>query len=232
MNLVLRKINNFCKTCSSSRMKDKESSFIAFDYEVYHQNDTILIENLAHDDEIIETYTVQPDGSLLPASDESQAVKMKKLTRKRKRNPETWKRNVAKVQRQAGKSYINTKGEIQPARKVKSEGCSNPASCPFKCMNKINLSGRQAIHDSYWELNDSEKRHFYVANVKKVRCQRKRTKAEYSRKSYILHYNFNFMDEDVRVCQQFLINTLNVSHGRVYYYFSQNKNRPKISQYF
>lgn len=156
-------------------------------------------------------------------------VEPKKLTRKRKRNCGNWKRNVSKVKRQSGKAYKNCKGELQPARIVKVEGCSNPAKCPFNCTTKISQVGRQAIFDSFWALPDSEKRHFYVANVKKVPCKRKRTKAVHSRKPYNFNYYFNFMQEDVSVCQQFFNNTLNVSEGRVYYYFSKNKDKPTIT---
>jgi len=94
-------------------------------------------------------------------------------------------------------------GQKKPARCVKEIGCSNEDTCPFKCMSKIGVVGRKEIHDSYWALNDSEKRHYYAANVKQVSCQRKRTKAELSRKSYSLIYNFNYMKADIRVCQQF-----------------------------
>lgn len=37
------------------------------------------------------------------------------------------------------------------------------------------------------------------------------------------------MNEDIQVCQPFFVNTLNVNKGRVYYYFSQNKNKPTIT---
>lgn len=156
-------------------------------------------------------------------------VQSKKLTRKSKRNPKNWKRNISKENRQSGKAYLNCKGEMQPSRYVKTIGCSNAERCQFKCMTKINNEGRQAIFDSYWLLNDSEKRHFYVANVKRVKCKRKRTRAPRSQKSYNLHYYFNYMQEDIQVCQQFFVNTLNVNKGRIYYYFNQNKNKPTIT---
>lgn len=153
----------------------------------------------------------------------------KKLTRKRLRNSKNWKRNISKVNRQSGKSYKNAKGEIQPSRNVKTKGCSNQSKCPFQCMGKINREGRQAIFESFWLLDDSEKRHFYVSNVKKSKCKRKRTNAERSRKPYVFNYYFNYMNEDVRVCQQFFVNTLNVNKGRVYYYFKNNSHKPTIT---
>lgn len=195
-------------------------------HELMQNIEIIPIDYVLSGDEIIETFMVKNDGSLLPVVEEPRP---KKLTRKRLRNSKNWKRNISKVNRQSGKSYKNANGEIQPARDVKSKGCSNPSKCPFQCMAKINRDGRQAIFDSFWLLNDPEKRHFYVSNVKRAKCNRKRTNAEHSRKPYVLNYYFNYMNEDVRVCQQFFVNTLNVNKGRVYYYFKNNSNKPTIT---
>lgn len=148
----------------------------------------------------------------------------KKLTRKRKRDPTKWKSNIAKVNRQSGKPYITKKGDKRPGKFV-----NNELICPFQCMAKIDESGRQTIYDSYWGLNDSEKRHFYASNIKRAPCVRKRTKAETSQKSYSLNYYFNYMKTDIRVCQQFFINTLNVNKGRVYYFFSKSEGRPTVT---
>lgn len=41
-------------------------------------------------------------------------------TRKRKRNPEQWKKNVIKKGRNAGKEYTNWKGKVQSTRKLTS----------------------------------------------------------------------------------------------------------------
>lgn len=37
------------------------------------------------------------------------------------------------------------------------------------------------------------------------------------------------MKEDIRVCQQFFINTLNVNKGSVYYFFSEGENQPTVT---
>ncbi|KAG4065134.1 hypothetical protein HA402_007531 [Bradysia odoriphaga] len=192
------------------------------------QIEIISIENIASDEEIVETYIVQEDGSFLEICDATKP-EPKKLTRKRKRNCDKWKRNVAKMNRQSGQLYKNCRGAIQPGRHVKTKGCSNPSLCPYKCSTKITSAGRQSIFDSFWALSDDNKRHFYVANVKRRRCIRQRTEAVSSQKSFNFYYYFNYMDEDVQVCQQFFNNTLNISPGRVYYYFGQNKNKVTIT---
>lgn len=124
--------------------------------QVQSQVDIFHIENITPDDEIIETFVVQEDGSLLQIANAVEE-EPKKLTRKRKRNFGKWKWNVSKTNRQSGKVYKNCKGDIQPARRVKIKGCRNPERCPFKCMTKISQCARQTIFESFWALNDSEK---------------------------------------------------------------------------
>lgn len=209
--------------CDDSSRDDSTATSVPL---IAPQANIIAIEDIGSDDEIMETYVVQEDGSLLEIVNEERP---KKLSRKRKRNCEKWKRNVSKTNRQAGKVYKNCKGDIQLARRIKIKGCRNPARCPFKCMTNISQSARQTIFESFWALNDPEKRHFYVSNIKRSKCTRKRTKASSSRKSHNFHYYFNYMDNDIQVCQQFFFNTLDVSSGRVYYYFGQNKSKPTIT---
>lgn len=54
---------------------------------------------------------------------------------RKKRNPETWKRNVVKKARLSGQSFVNTKGEIIPVRKTGLD-----CECRMKCFQvpKIN----------------------------------------------------------------------------------------------
>lgn len=200
-------------------------------------SESIQIENLPIDfifseSEVTKTFFVQNDGTLVQVEDlvEPNTLSTEKvLTRKRRRDPKKWKCNVAKGNRQSGKSYTNRKGKIQRERTVKEVGCANPDKCTFRCMEKLDTDARKVIYDSYWRLNDAEKRHFYATNIKRASCERKRTKADVSRKSYTLNYYFNYMQTDIRVCQQFFINTLDVNKGRVYYFFSQAENRSTVT---
>lgn len=148
----------------------------------------------------------------------------KVLTRKRSRNPEKWKANIAKKNRQSGKPYITKNGVKRPGKFVRNAGCANELTCVHQCMTKIDKERRQYLHDSFWALDDKEKRHFYVSNVKRSPCARKRTKAETSQKSKSFRYFFNYMDVDIEVCQQFFVKTLNINKGRVYYFFKKKQN--------
>ena len=59
----------------------------------------------------------------------------KVLTRKRQRDPSTWKSNVRKSLRQSGKQYTDSRGKLQPSRSVKTKkDCSK---CKFKCRSSV-----------------------------------------------------------------------------------------------
>lgn len=195
------------------------------------QIESIPIEFIFSETEFTKTFIVQEDGSLAELENiTKESVSTDKvLTRKRRRNPANWKCNIAKVNRQTGKSYKNRKGETRRARSVRTAGCANPDECPFKCMDRIDMAGRIEIHKSYWNIPDEEKRHFYAANVKKVSSQRKRTKSNISQKPFTFNYYFNYLGEDIRVCQQFFVNTLDVNKGRVYYFFNQSNKRTTVT---
>ncbi|KAG8269422.1 hypothetical protein J6590_107762 [Homalodisca vitripennis] len=52
-------------------------------------------------------------------SEELTPMKRRKFTRKRKRNPENWKKNIRKIKRQRGEEYISTTDFLAP----KSDRC-------------------------------------------------------------------------------------------------------------
>ncbi|XP_028418647.1 uncharacterized protein LOC114544116 [Dendronephthya gigantea] len=81
------------------------------------------------------------------------------LTRKRQRNPASWKRNIRKNKRQSGEKYINSRGNEQAARSVKTKkDCSK---CKFKCSSNVTVEDRSAIFNEFWKMSDNEKLHFY-----------------------------------------------------------------------
>ncbi|CAG4961814.1 unnamed protein product [Parnassius apollo] len=69
-----------------------------------------------------------------------------RISRKRQRNPASWKQNISKALRNTGKSYISlskSRKEV-PARCIK-----NPcAPCRLKCPNQINEAQRSEIFES------------------------------------------------------------------------------------
>ncbi|KAK3803062.1 hypothetical protein RRG08_027984 [Elysia crispata] len=82
-----------------------------------------------------------PPSSSYQSDQANDQENSRKLTRKRKRDPSQWKRNVAKIKRQAGENYTSTRtGKSVPGRVIKDlKDCNK---CKFKCCEK-NLCRRE-----------------------------------------------------------------------------------------
>lgn len=65
------------------------------------------------------------------------------------------------------------------------------------------------------------KSHFYSKHIKRYTALRKRTKNETSKKAYSYEYMFYVSGVRIKVCQEFFLNTLNISKNRVYYFFKK-----------
>lgn len=79
--------------------------------------------------------------------------------RLKKAEPTNWKKIVKKRLREQGKEYTNEKGKLFPAKDVKKPGCGK--TCPYKCTIYISEFHRKQIHNSFWIMDDNEKRSFY-----------------------------------------------------------------------
>ena len=67
------------------------------------------------------------------------------LTRKRKRDPANWKKNIRKKKRQSGQKYINSQGNEQAARSVKTKkDCSK---CKYRRSIYYLISAKNAIQN-------------------------------------------------------------------------------------
>ena len=130
--------------------------------------------------------------------------KKKSLTRKRKREPSAWKRNIKKAKRASGQSYIGSNGKIVPARTLQPVDCSK---CRFKCSNKVTDENRKQILDTFWSLADYDKqRHFLCSHVTTRTPKRTTTKSRSCSNTFC----FTVDDVQTRVCQKFFLATLNI----------------------
>ncbi|KAF2886917.1 hypothetical protein ILUMI_19256 [Ignelater luminosus] len=145
--------------------------------------------------------------------------------RKRKRDPRKRKQNQRKLKRQSGQEYVDSKGKQHPSKSVKNSTCHSKA-CAFKCSTKITEEERKRIHDDFWKkLDDEKKSHFYSKHIKQLLAKRKRTESEFSRKSFSYEYFFEIHNVRTRVCQEYFLNTLNISKQRVYYFFKKVQHK-------
>lgn len=157
-----------------------------------------------------------------PIEDITKASKQKDTTtRKRIRNPETWQRNIRKKQRQSGQEYIDTKGKIHLAKRVKT-GCE--PTCPHMCFHNFNENDREKINAEFYSLSDARKKQFYDAYTSRENSKRKRTNKVESRRKYSFKYFFLRISDKLQVCKHFFCSTLNISQRRIYHFY---KNRTK-----
>lgn len=137
--------------------------------------------------------------------------KKKLSSRKKQRNPSTWKRNVRKSKRVAGQEYINTKGITVPEKKVKSCNC---LKCRYKCNHKFSEDERQRIFNSYYSLASHERQRDFICQMvtcvtpkRRTKSKRKTSKQFYlvaERKSVqtVFHGNVRYWFANCRICNK------------------------------
>lgn len=130
--------------------------------------------------------------------------------RKRKRNPENWKRNIAKARRNEGVSYMNTTGKETAAREMKN-GCG--MNCKYKCHEKVTYKKREEIFHAYWALGDIQEQRAYIRRMVRTqptqRCRSERSESSTKNKSRI--WSFTLGAQTFRVCKTFFLQTLDIS---------------------
>lgn len=135
-------------------------------------------------------------------------------SRKKRRQPETWKKNITKKLREQGKKYCSQTGKIVEARQIKAV-CN--AECTYGCSQKFSETDRTEIFKKFWALTDKEKQTFYCKFVKKEAPKRRRVKS-YKKKN-TFSYSLACNEEIHKVCKLFFLNTLSISAKRIYYCF-------------
>lgn len=111
-----------------------------------------------------------------------------KNTRKRRRNPSKWKRNIRKEKCQHGEEYINNKGIVKGKKAVVKGSTCLTQKCYFNCPKKIPPEEQNTINKHFWTLDDNGKAHYYSKHVQRELAKRKRTKNENSKKQYSYRY--------------------------------------------
>ncbi|XP_065650615.1 uncharacterized protein LOC136078746 [Hydra vulgaris] len=155
----------------------------------------------------------------------------KDLTRKRKRDPSSWKKEIRKTLRQSGQQYVGSNNKIQRGKFIKD--CKRDHTvCRFKCKIKISVTDEETLHKQHWILNDQEKRLFYSQTTiveNKKRCHLAEN-PKLKKKSY--SYYFIVSDELIRVCKEFYLCTLDIDEKRIRNHHStKNKTTGTPQQY-
>lgn len=104
---------------------------------------------------------------------ESEGEVRSEVKKKRKLvNRNSWKRNVRKLNRASGKSYINAAGKKIAARKT-----GDDCRCKYRCFEKVDLDKRSKILENFNSIGDKASQDEYLSGL--ITCkpiQRKRPK--------------------------------------------------------
>ena len=132
-------------------------------------------------------------------------------SRKRKCNPSAWKKNKRKNKRCRGEQYMDTEGNIKPARHPKPVNCAN--KCRNKCLERISDTRREAICNECWSLANYERQKDYLLHRIKIKTiARERARGERIRnRQKAMEYYFHAEGQEKRVCKQFFLRTLDIS---------------------
>ena len=206
-----RTVQHQILTLQSAAADDVQMNTVTAESGVYvQQNDA--------DDSIASTSNFQDANQL---NSEVGEAGIRRQRRRGIRNIGAWKKNVRKMRKQTGKSYINSKGLQQRARSSKyRQSCAN---CKFKCTEKITEATCMEMHENFWAMSDDLKYSFFEQTTERAEAKRRRT--EDSRKKYSLKYHFVTGEQKMRVCKKFYLSCLDISQKRVSYYHEHIRNR-------
>ena len=123
-------------------------------------------------------------------------------TRKRARNENNWKRNILKMRKNSGQSYITFSGKTKRA-KVLKKGCGQ--ACKRQCHSNISEEHRERIFHEFWGTGSYAKQREFISNsVKDVPVQRVRYTNKRKQRNITRKYTLRLGVDTFRVCKQFL----------------------------
>ena len=144
-------------------------------------------------------------------------------SRKRLSRRDKWNRIIAKENKNKGREYISSRGNVVPARQMKPANCSE-RKCKRCCEEKIKEDERQAIFNHYWELGSYQRQQDYLAShVTKVPVKQ-RTSSESSRRQSTYEYTFTLNNLKVQVCREFFCATIGETKEKIKYHREMKTN--------
>ncbi|CAG9773458.1 unnamed protein product [Ceutorhynchus assimilis] len=119
------------------------------------------------------------------------------------------KRQTQKVKRNRGEKYVTSKGLEKKERQVKSHTCLI-GKCPNKCRD-FDEETRASLFKTFWALPYQGQRDFIASNITVREVKRRRVGNAESRKDFTRGYYLLLLNERVKVCRKFFMNTLDVT---------------------
>jgi hypothetical protein len=127
-------------------------------------------------------------------------------------------REINKKRKIKGEEYKNYKGETLPKKTLLPNPCQNK-KCQNNCQ-RYSEDEREKIFKNYWSLGSMTSKESFILNcIKVVKIKRKRSNS--NKRCRTFEYFLPFVNEDEngvtqnQVCQQFLLNTLDISQRKL-----------------
>lgn len=142
-----------------------------------------------------------------------------RTSRKRKREPQKWLREIRKRRRQHGKEYESAKGARVPMKSSKPVSCR----CKYKCRTKFDKVKKEPIFHQYWEMSYDLQRSFIAHHVKCIDKKRRTQSKEESRRQYTYEYFLPLDGALVQTCKSSFINILDIGPKVINYTMQRDK---------
>lgn len=173
----------------------------------------VTAEESGEDQEIIEHGETKVDeNETIKKTRGRKKTKAGEETRKRKRDPNQWEKNIKKKLKTQGKEYYTVKGKKRPAKSVKE-----PCNCRRKCFEKCLPPERQEIFKDFYNLS-LEAQNQCIANLveeQNKKVERMRKDGKESRRKYSRKYHLFKNAAMTEVCQKMFLNTLDLTLKKV-----------------
>lgn len=139
-----------------------------------------------------------------------------KNSRKRMRQENKWHRVQSKNNREKGFSYTSYNGNVVPAKSVRSSEILCREKCKRKCSEKIDMSHRQHIFDSFYALDTNSKNCYLFKSIKPVKPQVQRMQAKKHREMSF-HYEVVVNGETIIVCKKAFETLHQITSMKIYH---------------
>ncbi|XP_031328186.1 uncharacterized protein LOC116159361 [Photinus pyralis] len=136
-----------------------------------------------------------------------------KISRKRTRIPEKWKKNKAAIARAKGESYLSQNGKIMPQKQIE-QGTLCKEKCRLNCNDKFTLEARYAILKKYYSLDINAKNALLFKSIVIENVQRHRANTT-NPKKFTFKYSITYDQKVIPVCRDALCGLFQFSRKKI-----------------
>lgn len=141
-----------------------------------------------------------------------------KISRKRLRHPQEWKRKKSSLCREKGLEYISQTGKVMPKKVINKQLTLCKEKCRLQCGSKFSVEARETILKKYYNLNNNAKCCILFKSIalEPVARHRIRTKSSTNRpKQYSFRYSITFEKANITVCKDAFCSLYQIGRKKV-----------------